>query len=158
MQCLSFFCALVCHLVSRHRQFNSQTDGVATCSSLHFCPCTLRPRCTTCQPAVFFKRGKKWTNGYQDGHKWNHWQISFFSCSLSTFSLFFFFNLGPLSIQPAAVFIWVRNHPSSIWHLDKVDGQRGEMRADDGERQLAVSGDTHHSPLFPLLYLLFVAF
>lgn len=51
-------CALVCHLVSRHRQIHSQTDRATTCSSIHFCPSAWRLRCTTCQPAVFL-RGEK---------------------------------------------------------------------------------------------------
>lgn len=73
----------------------------------------------------------------------------FFSTSLQFLSLSF----GPLSLHSPTVFIWVRNHLSCIWHLGKVDGQRGEMRAEDGERQLTVSGDMH-SLLFPLSYLL----
>lgn len=62
----------------------------------------------------------------------------------------------------AAVFIWVRNHLSCIWHLDKVDGQGGEMRADDGERQLTVSGDSallssfFPPPLIPSLYCILI--
>lgn len=56
--CLSFFYALVCHLVSRHRQIHGQTDGLTTCSSMHLCPSTLRLRCTTCQPAVFLREEK----------------------------------------------------------------------------------------------------
>lgn len=56
--CLSFFYALVCHLVSRHRQIHGQTDRLTTCSSMHLCPSTLRLRCTTCQPAVFLREEK----------------------------------------------------------------------------------------------------
>lgn len=50
--CMHHFCTLVCHLVSRQGQMCSHTSGSATCSSTHFCPGALRPRCTTCQPAV----------------------------------------------------------------------------------------------------------
>lgn len=53
------FCALVCHLVSRHRQIHSQTDRATTCSSIRFCPSVLKLRCTTCQSAVFLRKEKK---------------------------------------------------------------------------------------------------
>lgn len=56
---INCFCALVCHLVSRHRQSHSQTDRLTTCSSIHFCPSALRLRCTTCQPAVCLGEEKK---------------------------------------------------------------------------------------------------
>lgn len=77
-------------------------------------------------------------------------------CSFLSFLLSL--RSGPLSIQSAAVFIWVRNHLSCIWHLDKVGARRGKMRADDGERQLTVSGDMRRSPFSffffpPLSYL-----
>lgn len=91
----------------------------------------------------------------KDNPKWNNWQMSFFFHP--RIPLIFFLSLplslssGPLSIQTAAVFIWVKNHLSCIWHLDTVNGQRGEMRADDGERQLTISGDTHCSAPFPSL-------
>lgn len=53
-----FFYALVCCLVSRHRQIHGQTDRLTTCSSMHLCPSTWRLRCTTCQPAVFLREAK----------------------------------------------------------------------------------------------------
>lgn len=152
------FCALVCHPVSRQRQIHGRTDRSTTCSSIRFCPGALRLRCTTCQPAVSLREEKsKWTASEIATNETTGRFHFFLSTSLQSppsLSL----SLGPLSIQTAAVFIWVRNHLSCIWHLDKVDGQRGEMRADDGERQLTVSGDAHYSPLFPLSYLLFIAF
>ena len=74
--------------------------------------------------------------------------VIFFPLHIAPFFYFFSVSPGPLSIQTSAVFIWVRNHLSCIWHLDKVDGQRGEMRADDWERQLTVSGDIYTAVLF----------
>lgn len=142
------FCALVCHLVSGHRQILRQGDYLFIHAFLSH---TLRLRCATCQSAVYFR---------QDRSKWMASKMAT-NETASRYHFFlslFFLSLGPLSIQPAAVFIWVRNHLSCIWHLDKVDRQRGEMRADDGERQLTISGDRHCSPLFPLSYLLFIAF
>lgn len=56
------FCALACHLVSRHSQIRRQTDRATTCSSIRFCPGAWRLRCTTRQPAVSSREDKsKWT-------------------------------------------------------------------------------------------------
>lgn len=152
------FCALVCHLVSKHRQICSQTDRATTCSSILFCPSASRPRCTTCQPAVFLREKKsKWTARKISTNK-TAGSCHFFSLLISPVPPPLLFS--ELGSTEHPVFIWVRNHLSCIWHLDKVDGQRAEMRADDGERQLTVSGDPHYSslfsPLIPSLYCILI--
>lgn len=64
-------------------------------------------------------------------NKWNNWEVSSF-CPNSYVSSSFYFPIlssGPLRIEPAAVFIWVRNHlmymtPGQNWQTEREDEGR----------------------------------